>query len=215
MAEEGKMDCNPNLYLVILFVVVVLVYQLTEIHYFVRIFVCFVRARYLKSKLHILGTAEYDSRCTTTDVDYLLFHMNNGRYLRELDFARTDFFQRTGLWSEIRGRGGQVYMSASSARYRRFIRLFAAFRVQTRIVYWDEETLYTEHRFVTPDDGFVRAIIYGQQKVVQCDLQKVMDELLSRWADKVEVPPKPKCPEEIRLWIESSRVSSLKLRTKS
>lgn len=209
------MDCSLNLYLVVLLVGVWLVYQLTEIHYFVRIFVCVVRAKHLKSKLHILDTAEYDSRCTTTDVDYLLSHMNNARYLRELDFARTDFFQRTGLWSEIRGRGGQVYVSASSVRYRRFIRLFAAFRVQTRIVYWDEATLFIEHRFVTPDDGFVRAIIYAQLKVMQCDLQKVMDELLSRWADKVKVPPKPECPEEIRLWTESSRVSSLKLRTNS
>ena len=33
--------------------------------------------------------------CWTTDIDYFL-HMNNGRYLREMDFGRFNFYFRTG-----------------------------------------------------------------------------------------------------------------------
>ena len=35
--------------------------------------------------------------CWTTDIDYFL-HMNNGRYLREMDFGRFNFYFRTGLF---------------------------------------------------------------------------------------------------------------------
>ena len=35
--------------------------------------------------------------CWTTDIDYFL-HMNNGRYLREMDFPRFNFYFRTGVY---------------------------------------------------------------------------------------------------------------------
>ncbi|QQP37611.1 Uncharacterized protein FKW44_017932, partial [Caligus rogercresseyi] len=38
--------------------------------------------------------------CSTQDLDFM-GHMNNVRYLRELDFARFDFFLRSGLGSYI------------------------------------------------------------------------------------------------------------------
>ena len=34
--------------------------------------------------------------CWTTDIDYF-FHMNNGKYFREMDFGRFDFYFRTGF----------------------------------------------------------------------------------------------------------------------
>ena len=71
--------------------------------------------------------------CLTSDIDVLLYHMNNARYLREVDFARIDFYQRTGLLSTIRAKGGGVVQGAATIRYRRFIRPFTIFRIDSRV----------------------------------------------------------------------------------
>ncbi|KAK7590543.1 hypothetical protein V9T40_002156 [Parthenolecanium corni] len=206
--------CYPDLKLVLIFILILVAYQFTDIHYFVRMGICYLQT-FVRGKLGVLDTAELSSVCFTTDIDYLLFHLNNARYLRDLDFARTDFYQRTGLWRKIRDRGGAVYVGASSVRYRRFIELFASYRYTTRIVYWDRTNIYTEHRFITTADHFVRAIVHCQQKVVNCDVEEVIDELLKTSTEDAKLRQKPECPEEIKLWIQSCSVSSSKLRPKS
>lgn len=72
--------------------------------------------------------------CLTTDVDTLLFHMNNTRYLREVDFARADFYVRTRLWSEIKKKGGSVAQICTNIRYRRFIRPFCFYTITTKVL---------------------------------------------------------------------------------
>ena len=47
------------------------------------------------------------SICWTTDIDYFL-HMNNAKYLKELDFARFDYYFRTGLWELFKTYPGTV-----------------------------------------------------------------------------------------------------------
>ena len=73
--------------------------------------------------------------CITTDVDTLLYHMNNARYLRELDFARVDFYERTGLYKTIRKKGGAVVQGACTIRYRRFVRPFSIFKITSKVHY--------------------------------------------------------------------------------
>jgi acyl-CoA thioesterase FadM len=71
--------------------------------------------------------------CITTDVDTLLYHMNNARYLRELDFARVDFYERSGLYRRIREKGGAVVQGACTIRYRRFVRPFSVFKITSKV----------------------------------------------------------------------------------
>jgi len=77
--------------------------------------------------------------CITTDVDTLLYHMNNARYLRELDFARVDFYERTGLYKKIRQKGGAVVQGACTIRYRRFVRPFSVFKITSKVSENDEQ----------------------------------------------------------------------------
>jgi hypothetical protein len=71
--------------------------------------------------------------CITTDLDTLLYHMNNARYLRELDFARVDFYARTGFYARIRDKGGAVVQGACTIRYRRFVRPFTIFKITSKV----------------------------------------------------------------------------------
>jgi acyl-CoA thioesterase FadM len=86
-------------------------------------------------------------------VDTLLFHMNNCRYFREMDFARVDFYERTGLYKLILQKKGSVFQGAATIRYRRFIRPFTRFHLTSKIVYWDDQNIYMEHRFLSLKDG--------------------------------------------------------------
>ena len=54
--------------------------------------------------------------CTSQDVDIFIRHMNNARYLRELDFARFHFYGLTGIYGEIKkSHGGAVQVCKFSS----------------------------------------------------------------------------------------------------
>ncbi|XP_058461249.1 protein THEM6 [Malaya genurostris] len=158
--------------------VIVALYVLFELHYFLRMCLCVVAARYVKKRLHILDTATVGGLCLTNDIDTLLYHMNNARYLREVDFARVDFYERTRLYRTIRSKGGSVVQGATTIRYRRFIRPFSRFSIRSRIVYWDEQSIFMEHRFIGASDGFIHCVALCRQRVLQCSAEEVMATLL-------------------------------------
>lgn len=54
--------------------------------------------------------------CTTQDVDIFIRHMNNARYVRELDFARFHYYGLTGIYGKVKARGGGAVQGASSGK---------------------------------------------------------------------------------------------------
>ncbi|CAB3243455.1 unnamed protein product [Arctia plantaginis] len=145
--------------------------------------------------------------CTTQDVDIFLRHMNNARYVRELDFARFHFYDRTGIYANIKTVDGHALQGASSIRYRRTIPIFSAYKVETKLVYWEDKTLFIEQKFITLSDGFVRAIVLSRQNLINVDAQTLFIGIPGN--DK-----KPECPEEIKHWLQAIEVSSARLRKK-
>lgn len=59
--------------------------------------------------------------------------MNNARYLRELDFARFLYYDRSGIYGEISAKGGGAVQGASTIRYRRPLPLFTPYKVTTKV----------------------------------------------------------------------------------
>ncbi|XP_050297924.1 protein THEM6-like [Anthonomus grandis grandis] len=196
--------------------VVLIVYFLVELHYFLRTLLCVIVARFFKKKKHILDVTEVTGVCMSNDIDYLLDHMNNARYLRELDFAKVDFYERTGLYNKLIAKGGSLYAGASTIRYRRFIKVFSKYRISTKIIYWDNQNIYIEHKFMT-GDNFVNAIALCRIRLVKIDAEELMKDLMSNLPKNVaDVAPerkeKPLIPPDLEKWIESNRISSDKLR---
>ncbi|XP_049297840.1 protein THEM6 [Anopheles funestus] len=221
--------------------VLVSLYALFELHYFLRMCLCVVSARFLKKRMHILDTGTVVGLCLTNDIDTLLYHMNNARYLREIDFARVDFYERTALYRTIRSKGGSVVQGATTIRYRRFIRPFTRFTISSRIVYWDNQSIFMEHRFLGGTDGFIHCIALCRQRVMQCSVEDVMATLLksgiavqstpkklpatttssTECLEKVETGTgvdsaslsKPDLPPEVAKWLEWNDISSASLRS--
>lgn len=139
--------------------------------------------------------------------------MNNARYLREIDFARVDFYERTNLYQTICSKNGSVVQGATTIRYRRFIRPFSIFRLTSKIIYWDDQSIFMEHRFKSKADGFVHCIAICRQRVLNCSANDVIETLLGNektqlknggGADKLEngtngtSSKKPEIPLEVR-----------------
>ncbi|CAG9560516.1 unnamed protein product [Danaus chrysippus] len=186
---------------------VLLAYIFFDVNYFIRVGFTILFGRLFQKKCGVNDFTTIYGICTTQDVDIFLRHMNNARYVRDLDFARFHFYDRSGIYKNIKAVDGHVLQGASSIRYRRTIPIFNAYKVETRLVYWEDKSLFIEQKFITLHDGFVRAIVLSRQNLVNIDADALLKNIPG-------VEKKPECPEEIKHWLQAIEISSARLRKK-
>ncbi|CAG9569903.1 unnamed protein product [Danaus chrysippus] len=188
-----------------------ILYGTLDVAYFARMMYTVAKARYFRKKTCILDTTDVQSWCLLNDIDTLLYHMNNARYLRELDFARADFYERTGLYANIKAAGGSVLQAATTIRYRRYLKPFTKFTITSKAIYWDEKTFFMEHEFIGPS-GFVHAVALCRQRIIDTSVAAIAELLLQLHCSGSCKSPPEKMPSELELWVQSNEVSSAKLR---
>jgi acyl-CoA thioesterase FadM len=114
------------------------------------------------------------------------FHMNNGRYWTLMDLGRTDLMIRSGLWRSILTNGWVPVVNAAKIRFRRELRLFRRFVIETRIVTWADTFVVMEHRVVTTTkDGseilaavaLVRAGLYDRKARSYVTVERMLAEI--------------------------------------
>lgn len=81
------------------------------------------------------------------DLDTSL-HMNNGRYLTIMDLGRLDLMARSGLLKAVVKHRWTPVANTVAVRFRREVHLFNRFRLETRILGWDETHVIIEHQVV-------------------------------------------------------------------
>ncbi|XP_022122870.1 protein THEM6 [Pieris rapae] len=186
--------------------IIALAYIFWDVNYFLRIAFTIGIGRLFKKKCSIKDSTTIYGFCTTQDVDIFLRHMNNARYVRELDFARFHFYDATGIYKNIKAVDGHALQGASTIRYRRTIPIFTPYKVETKLVYWEDKTMFIEQKFVT-FDGFVRAIVLSRQNLINVDADTLLKNIPG-------AESRPECPEEIKHWLDAIEISSARLRKK-
>ena len=111
------------------------------------------------------GVSRLRFRVWPHDLDPSL-HMNNSRYLGIMDLGRLDIIIRSGLWRAAVSHGWIPMLTAALVRYRRELRLFTPYRLETRILAWDDVAVVMEQVFLFDGgtrDGQVaaRALVKG------------------------------------------------------
>jgi acyl-CoA thioesterase FadM len=96
------------------------------------------------------GISRLAFRVLPHDLDANL-HMNNGRYLTIMDLGRIDFVLRSGLWRPLWRHRWAPIAGAVVIRFRRELRPFEAYWLETRIVAWSDATAVMEQTFVPRD----------------------------------------------------------------
>ena len=133
--------------------------------------------------------------------------MNNGKYFRECDFGRFDFYFRSGLSRYFQSHKEMyVVQHAAMIRYRRSLNFLMPFIVKTKLIYFDQRSLFFEQSFISKPDNFVRAVALCKNTVVNCDVLALMKTLYGL--------EQPKCPDDLLKFIEANEISSNKLKMK-
>ncbi|XP_060531749.1 protein THEM6 [Cylas formicarius] len=187
--------------------IVAFFYIFLDVNYFLRIVFTIGWGRLFDKRRKIDETTEIYGICTSQDLDIFFSHMNNARYVRELDFARFHFYDRTGLYNEITQSKGHILQTASNIRYRRTIPLWTVYKITTKIVTWDEKTLFIEQQFITLNDGFIRAVVLSKQSTIGLDVPKIMAKLTGQ-----DVSFRPAPVAELEDWLKYMEKSSQRLR---
>lgn len=188
---------------------IAILYFLFDVNYFVRIILTILWGRFFEKKIKLFDTTTIYGICITPDIDLAFKHMNNARYLRELDFARFHFYDKSGIYAGIVKRGGSAVQGASSIRYRRAIPIFTSYKVTTKLIYWEDKHFYLEHQFISLTDNFIRAVAISKQTVT--GLKEPVDHIITEIEPEV-IKPKP--TKELQLWLDSMEESSKNLKPK-
>lgn len=97
-------------------------------------------------------------RVLPTDLD-VLKHMNNGVYLSIADVGRFDLMARNGVWALFKAYGWYPVVASETITFRRSLTLWQRFRVESRVLGFDDRAVYVEHRFVAHGEIYARAFI--------------------------------------------------------
>ncbi len=119
------------------------------------------------------------------DLDTSL-HLNNGRYWTLMDLGRTDMMIRSGLWRPILRHRWVPVVGAGQIRFRRELKAFRSFTLETRILTWSESHVVMEHRLVSQaKDGspilnaiaLVRAGLYDRRERTFIPMERLLSEI--------------------------------------
>lgn len=150
-----------------------------------------------KRRLGVLDTSVIGLRVFPNDLD-VYGHMNNGRYLTLMDLGRFDLIARSGMGRIAAERRWNPLVASVSIRYKKSLKLFQSFELQTRIAAWDAQWFILEQKFVFRDrvvaHAWVRGLFYGPDGKVHT--AAVLSEL-------GVTQPSPPVPEPLRTWPSS------------
>jgi len=134
--------------------------------------------------------------CWPWDLD-MAVELNNGRTLTLLDLARVPLFIRSGIWKVTARNNWTIAMAGVVVRYRRRIRAFERFTVESHFMGWDDRFIYV-HQTIWKKNGdcaneaVYRVAVAGKDGIVSTDV-------LTR---ELGVDPAgPALPDWVNAWI--------------
>ncbi len=113
----------------------------------IRLLIYLLGAPFRAALVPPFGVSRLTFRVLPNDLDINL-HMNNGRYLAIMDIGRLDMMMRMGLMRQARIHSWMPVLSAAKIRFRRDLRLFQTYHLESRILWWASTHFVMEHRMV-------------------------------------------------------------------
>ena len=178
-------------------------YFIRGITFFLKRLLASTKAKRVLTRDEIFSRSQVHGIVLPSDMD-MMWHMNNSKYLREMDFGRFKLFADI-LYEPLRKLKGRISFSACSIRYRRSLLLWQRFTVETKILCWKDDAIYLEQRFVGSSDKFVYAIALIKF-VLRGEGLNNMDIVMETAIGESLTSPPP--PPEVEAWMESIAKSS-------
>lgn len=159
-----------------------------------RLLLVFLADTVWRPRLRLLDAGRLPLRVLPTDLD-LLGHMTNARFFSVLDLGRLDLLFRSGLLGLVIRKRWAPVVAGCDVRFRRALRPFERFWVESRLAGWDDRWLYLEQtihcRRGVAASAMVRgSIVAGGQALVPATVM----------ADAGLADAAPDLPERFRAW---------------
>ena len=162
----------------------------------------------LKDRVHPLAPVVFEGRAWPWLCDYQQ-HINNARYLDMMDYGRFQWFVRVGLTKPLFQQRWNGVVAANQITYKREIPIWKPFRLETRIVGWDDRWYFHEQRFFLEDGSIAtQALLRSSLRGVEGPVNIGEAFALAGYPDLVQQP----WSDELRAFIESSSASARALR---
>jgi acyl-CoA thioesterase FadM len=111
-----------------------------------------------QSKIDYLAKCNTRFRVWLTDLDVLM-HMNNGKYFTLMDLARVSLLIRSGMYKTMNDNDLYPVLSGEIIRFKKSLKPFSAFDIQTQVIGWDEKNFYLEHFFIRENEIYAHAMV--------------------------------------------------------
>lgn len=105
----------------------------------------------------------FNSRVYPGDLD-LFCHKNNIKYVGRCEYGRMCLIRDLGIAQYVRKENIHVGFSQLSLKFRRELKAFQTFTVESKIVGWDKRSFYLEQKFLS-NDKFVHCHSYSILKL--------------------------------------------------
>ncbi len=149
-------------------------------------------------RLPVLGVHRSRHLCWPWDLD-LWKELNNGRTLTLLDLGRIPLARRVGLIDALRRNGWGMTVAGVTVRYRRRIRLFQRFEMQSRLLGWDRRFFYIDQTLWNRDGDCTTQAIY---RMAITSAQGIVppEDVVPEISD---TPPDFTLPDWVQGWIDA------------
>lgn len=114
-------------------------------------------------RIGVLQDSRLYFRTWPFDLDFNL-HMNNGRFLTIMDLGRMDLMLKMGIFSVIWKESWMPVVGSVHIVFRRSLKPFQHFELQTRVVYWEPKWFYMEQEFYAGGRLYARALVKASFK---------------------------------------------------
>jgi len=115
----------------------------------------------LRGKVQLFDISVLRLRVLANDLDFN-GHINNGRYFTLADLGRLDFLIRAGVARVAIANRAVPLIGDAAGKFRKNLKLFQRYDLQSRLLGWDDKWTFMEHRFVRDDRVVGVVIIRGQ-----------------------------------------------------
>ena len=189
-------------------------FAFVDVWYFIRSFQFILKTKLgLKrrpcSLKNVLSPVVIYGMVLPSDIDHHM-HMNNSKYLREMDFGRIKIYFESGMLETTRKLGAATLVAAISIRYRRSLQLWERFTLSTKLLHWSNDAFYLEQRFLNKD-GFTCAIamvkMIAKGKSGRVPPVEIVQQMVGKGGESHNQMGPPASPE-LKLWMESLEKSS-------
>jgi YbgC/YbaW family acyl-CoA thioester hydrolase len=152
-----------------------------------------------RKRAQLLEKVSTPFRVSITDLD-LLMHMNNGKYLSLMDLARVDLMLRSGALQVLNHNKIYPVVAAETIHFKKSLKLFNKFDIQTQIMGWDEKDFYLEQEFFRNGEMYARAIV--KARMLKSGGGKISPAECMTLIGGSTVSPE--LPDYIKAWLSSS-----------